>query len=191
MPVLSNPRHETFAQELAKGTHANDAYVKAGYSKSSGNASVLKQSVGVQQRVEELRAKSVAKAEITIARVVQEYVHIATADVTQVVKWRKRKQRQKGKGESVVMLTDSDDLPPHVRAAIASVKQTKEGIVVTFHPKAPALDSLAKYLGMFKPDAAVNLNISLAEIVRESYAAKPAAGEGKAADGETGPETPK
>jgi phage terminase small subunit len=34
VPVLSNPKHERFAQELAKGSSASAAYVVAGYSKS-------------------------------------------------------------------------------------------------------------------------------------------------------------
>ena len=31
MPLLDNPRHEIFAQELAKGTSQKEAYVSAGY----------------------------------------------------------------------------------------------------------------------------------------------------------------
>ena len=31
MPLLDNPKHEIFAQELAKGTTADEAYARAGY----------------------------------------------------------------------------------------------------------------------------------------------------------------
>ena len=42
MPVLRNPRWEAYAQELAKGKPARQAYVLAGYKKNDGNASRLK-----------------------------------------------------------------------------------------------------------------------------------------------------
>ena len=34
MPLLDNPKHEIFAQELAKGTSQKEAYVSAGYKAS-------------------------------------------------------------------------------------------------------------------------------------------------------------
>lgn len=36
MPVLKNQRHERFAQELAKGKSATDAYLAAGYAGTGG-----------------------------------------------------------------------------------------------------------------------------------------------------------
>jgi len=42
MPPLDNPRWEHFAQEIAKGKTAREAYVLAGYKKNDGNASRLK-----------------------------------------------------------------------------------------------------------------------------------------------------
>lgn len=57
MPVLSNPRHERFAQELAKGKSAAEAYVIAGYEKNTGNASTLKSQESISNRVNELLAE--------------------------------------------------------------------------------------------------------------------------------------
>lgn len=54
MPVLSNPRHELFAQELAKGKTAEEAHGLAGYRANRGNASVLKQEQSIVDRVAEL-----------------------------------------------------------------------------------------------------------------------------------------
>ncbi len=42
MPLLDNPRHEIFAQQLAQGKTADEAYALAGYRKSRSNASVLR-----------------------------------------------------------------------------------------------------------------------------------------------------
>lgn len=54
MPILSNPRHERFAQELAKGTETGEAYRIAGFKSNDGNARRLKQDEAVKKRVEAL-----------------------------------------------------------------------------------------------------------------------------------------
>lgn len=54
MPILSNPKHELFAQELAKGKSAEAAYVAAGFKPNRGNATVLKQKESISNRVSEL-----------------------------------------------------------------------------------------------------------------------------------------
>ena len=54
MPVLSNPRHERFAQELAKGKTQAEAYVLAGYADNRHSANALKQKPHISQRVSEL-----------------------------------------------------------------------------------------------------------------------------------------
>jgi phage terminase small subunit len=56
MPVLPNPRHEVFAQELAKGKPACDAYEVAGYNPSRSSASRLQQNADISARVDELLA---------------------------------------------------------------------------------------------------------------------------------------
>jgi len=54
MTALTNPRHERFAQELAKGKTASEAYVTAGYKESRANASTLRQNQNILDRVSEL-----------------------------------------------------------------------------------------------------------------------------------------
>ncbi len=61
MPVLSNPRHERFAQELAKGATNDQAYVAAGYAANRGNACSLKAKQHIQKRVAEIQSLSVAR----------------------------------------------------------------------------------------------------------------------------------
>jgi hypothetical protein len=60
MPALSNPRHEAFAQALARGEPAVKAYVEAGYKSNSGNPSVLKRDQRVSKRVDELQEAQLA-----------------------------------------------------------------------------------------------------------------------------------
>lgn len=56
MPTLKNPKHERFAQELAKGTTAEKSYEAAGYKANRGNATKLKQNESILRRVPELLA---------------------------------------------------------------------------------------------------------------------------------------
>lgn len=57
MPILNNPRHERFAQALAAGRPASDAYVEAGYKPNRGNATTLKQDQSILNRVDEILAE--------------------------------------------------------------------------------------------------------------------------------------
>lgn len=58
MPMLSNAKHERFAQALAAGKSADEAYQSAGYAENSGNAATLKGNQRVQARVAELLGRA-------------------------------------------------------------------------------------------------------------------------------------
>ena len=66
MSVLSNARHEAFAQALARGATAEDAYAAAGFKPDRGNASRLTANDSVRARVAELQGRASAKVEITL-----------------------------------------------------------------------------------------------------------------------------
>lgn len=76
MPVLSNPRHERFAQEIAKGASAGEAYRLAGYDADAKSAETagprLFRNVQVQARVAELQQRGAARAEVTIETILDE-----------------------------------------------------------------------------------------------------------------------
>lgn len=69
MAVLKNPKHERFAQELAKGKSQAEAYVTAGFKPNRHNAATLARQQHILDRVEfllaereEIHAQSTAKA---------------------------------------------------------------------------------------------------------------------------------
>lgn len=70
MPPLENTRHERFAQELAKGASATEAYETAGYSGSEpamrSGASRLLTNANIDERVRELQSKAAKRVEITV-----------------------------------------------------------------------------------------------------------------------------
>jgi phage terminase small subunit len=78
MGQLSNPRHERFAQGLAQGLSASDAYVKAGYGESRSAASRLSTNVNVQARVAELQARVVENVSLTREWVIEQLIENAS-----------------------------------------------------------------------------------------------------------------
>jgi len=72
MPILANPRHEKFAQELAAGKSASEAYVLAGFKKNDGNCIRLKGNERIQARLAELQEAAARKSEITIESICRE-----------------------------------------------------------------------------------------------------------------------
>ena len=78
MPALGNARHERFAQELAKGKSASEAYVLAGYEESRSAASRLSANVNVQARVDELKERAAANVSLTREWVLEQLVDNAS-----------------------------------------------------------------------------------------------------------------
>jgi hypothetical protein len=72
VPILENERHELFAQQLAQGKSASEAYVLAGFKPSRHNASRLRTKSNICARVREIQHASAKSAEITIASVCAE-----------------------------------------------------------------------------------------------------------------------
>lgn len=58
MPPLENSRHELFAQALAAGKTADQAYADSGYAKSRPHASRLATKGNVRDRVQELQSRA-------------------------------------------------------------------------------------------------------------------------------------
>jgi phage terminase small subunit len=70
--ILKNPKHERFAQELAKGATADEAYQLAGYTEHRGNASRLSSNESIRARLAELLSKGAEAAEVTIESLIRE-----------------------------------------------------------------------------------------------------------------------
>jgi phage terminase small subunit len=76
MAALTNPKHERFAQELAKGKSQAEAYVEAGYAPSEPNASRLTSNEKVRARVAEIQERGALRAEVTIATLTQDLLRL-------------------------------------------------------------------------------------------------------------------
>ncbi len=67
VPVLSNPRHERFAQELAKGLSASDAMQSAGFKSDRRNSTRLTTNKDIKRRVAEIQERGALRSEVTVA----------------------------------------------------------------------------------------------------------------------------
>lgn len=180
MPVLSNSRHERFAQEVAKGSSARAAYEAAGYEATGQaigiNAGRLLKNASVRARVDEIVAAGAKRAEVSVERILREYARIGFSDIRKAIRWRSLISEVGEDAEGVpltraaneVALIGSDDIDDETAAAIASIAQTKDGALkVTFHDKKGALDSMARHLGMFNDTLNINASVSI-EVLRSA-----------------------
>lgn len=159
MPRLKNPRHEAFALAVAKGVMKPEAYQQVYGQPNRRQAAIsgahLAKKPLVAARIYELQAEQgkiqreaerrVAEHRVEVQKVstlsvTEEYRRIGFAKLKDVVGWDGTKLTVKSFG----------DIPEEVHSAIASIKQTKDGLLeVKMHSKTAALDSLARTLGMF------------------------------------------
>jgi hypothetical protein len=72
MAILTNQRHELFAQELAKGRSASEAYTLAGYKACRQNAARLTTNDDIRVRLAELQAAAAKASEVTVASLLSE-----------------------------------------------------------------------------------------------------------------------
>jgi hypothetical protein len=76
--ALPNQRHEKFAQSLAEGKSASEAYEAAGYTPNDGNATRLKGNERIRARVAELQECGAAEVAVTLQGLIEEATDIQT-----------------------------------------------------------------------------------------------------------------
>ena len=151
MAALKNARHERFAQELAKGKTADEAYKVAGYKPQASNASRLMRNDKIRARVDEILGKAAQKVGVTVERVVAELAKIGFANMRDYM-------RPDAGGDPYL---DFSALTRDQAAALSevSVEDFKDGrgdeardvrrVKFKLHDKRAALVDLGKHLGMF------------------------------------------
>lgn len=162
MGVLDNPRHELFAQGIAKGQSQREAYKAAGYETANdattdANASRLLSDARVMLRVAELQEIAAKHTGITIERIAVELSKIAFADIRKAVNWGKSPIDKtadhadpNGLRIYPLEMVPSELMDDDTAAAVSEVSLTQGGIKIKMHDKKAALVDLGKHLGMFK-----------------------------------------
>ena len=155
MPVLLNPRHERFCQELAKAVTLEKAHKNAGFSGNRGNAFTLSNKAYIQLRLAEIikqkneverkaLARVTRRLEISKTRIIEEFAWVAFATAESYIDLQDGRASWKKWG----------DLSPPLMAAVDGVKVNEKTGAVTYRlPSLPTkLEALGKIgieLGMF------------------------------------------
>lgn len=152
MPKLKNAKQEKFCRHIAAGCSQAEAARLAGYSEKYANRSAyqLMQIDAVQNRVQELRKIECKKVDVSRERVLAEFAAMAFADIADYVEIDEEITKN-FKGEDVkracVVLKKTADIPPAKRKAIASIKQGRYGIEISFYDKNRALENITRIKG--------------------------------------------
>jgi len=154
-------RKEIFIKEYLVDLNATQAAIRAGYSPKTARAQGqrLLTRDDVQSAIQAEMKKRERRTEITADRVLEEYAKIGFSEVTDFLSVETERVMvgtDPGTGEPIseikqlVLMRDTAEIPPEKLAAIAEVKQAKDGsISFKLHDKKGALDSIGKHLGMF------------------------------------------
>ena len=165
MGTLKNQRHEQFCRLIVKGTPVTAAYELAGFKPHHNNPYRLRENEAVAARIRELRAQLFRKQDpaliADVERLTREFSAIAAADITALMQIV----------DGQVIVNNTADLPRELTAAIAEIRQTKDGIVIKMHNKTEALQNLAKHMGYYKENVQLNVTLTLADLVNMSYQA--------------------
>lgn len=157
------PKQEAFVREYLIDLNASAAYRRAGY--TSGNADVngprLLGNAGIQTSIQTLRKGLLDDAEITAARVILELKRLALFDPLDLF-------NPDGSMKAL------KDIPEDARRAIGGIEirelkdmETQETVIATtvkkikLSDKKGALDSLARYFGLFNDRVEVTGSIQV------------------------------
>lgn len=146
--ILSNGltmMQELFCNEYIVDFKKQAAAIRAGYApgSASGTAAELYKMPKIRKRIMELLRVRREEYNVTEERMQQEIARIAFADPFKIMKTLNKRK---------FSIKNIDDIPPSLRAAVKSVRSTKEGLHITFHEKTTALEMLAKHFGYFEAD---------------------------------------
>jgi phage terminase small subunit len=150
------PKRQKFVREWLVDFNGTKAAIRAGYSKKSANeqAAQILAKLSVRAAVDELMR---IEAGVTRSRILEEAAAIAFADPNDVMEVDRH-------GD--VRLRPFDEIEPHARRAIASIKQKPNEYgqerELKLHDKIAALQLLARATGLTKdaPAIAVQTNVT-------------------------------
>lgn len=164
------PKRERFVDEYLVDLNITQAAIRCGYSRASAGqqGNRLFRNVQIRAEIDRRMAERAQKTGVTAERVVQELARMGLADVRDVAEW----------DASGVRFKASADLTENAARAIQSVKSrerttydadgnptTTVELELKLYPKDPALNLLARHLGMLKDPAADALT-NVAEAIR-------------------------
>jgi phage terminase small subunit len=139
------PKRRAFVAEYLIDFNATQAAMRAGYGAKSAHTmgSRLLRLPPVKASVEAALAARAERTRVTADRVIAEYARLAFADMRRYAEW----------GETGVKLRAHTSLDADDAAAVVEVAPVGQSgrAKIRLHDKRPALDALARHLGVFTP----------------------------------------
>ncbi len=135
-----------FAVEYVKDGNGTRAAERAGYSPKGAKvqASVLLTNTNVKEAIDQRKRELLAAAQVTPARIIQEYKKIAFTDLPDFIDCKRL-----GKFTYEISIEDFKSLTADQRACLSGIEETKDGVKIKLHDKTKALDALSRINAMF------------------------------------------
>lgn len=143
-----NARQQRFCKEYVKDLNATRAYkkvYKCAYSTAGVEGSKSLKNPKIKAYVTQLLKEREKRTDITTDKVLKELAKIGFANITDIAEVVTDSKGNKQR----IIISDTEDLAEQDLAAVAEIKETKEGVAVKMHDKLKALDSIARHLGMY------------------------------------------
>jgi phage terminase small subunit len=156
-----NPRQTAFVREFLKDSHATNAAIRAGYSKKTAYAigSRLLKQVEIQQAISTKAVKVAEKAEVSVERVLKEYARIAFLNPQDFYdddgNLRSIKDMPEDAARAIAGLDEEQLFERDEYGNRLEIGRLKK---IRLIGKVPALEGLARHLGMFQ-----DLNVGVAQ----------------------------
>ncbi len=157
-------KEKRFVEEYMIDLKPERAAIEAGYSKTVAHTKAYQwvSNSKIKPHVyEEIMKRFQARSERTkISQdfVLEQLVRMATADIREVVGWKKG---------SAVFVKDSDEISDEAALMISEVAQTQHGLRVKTVDRQAALDKLARHLGMYLDRTEHSVSDDLAALLKE------------------------
>ena len=153
------PRQDAFCLYYLESSNASEAYRRA-YEVApttkvetvNCNAHALLQNTKIAARVAQLRVGVWRRHAVAIDRLVEEYARLSFGNIADLIDWGTAtvaRDRETGEIVARAGVALKADAPRSAWAAVKSIEVSRTRFQLTMHDKSGALDSLAKYLGLF------------------------------------------
>ncbi|AZS49201.1 terminase small subunit [Bacillus phage vB_BpsS-140] len=153
---------QMFCIYYLKYFNATQAYFKS-HTCTRGNARQMGKKymhrAKIRNEIERLKKMAIQNIYMDAKDVLQKYVDIAFADITDFTKFGKKKIKDKNGKEYEVSYVDLEDSENVDGTIISEVKKGKEGVSVKLVDKMRALDKLAQYTNMMGDDLKERLEV--------------------------------
>ena len=174
-------KQQRFIEEYVIDGNATQAAIRAGYNEKTarfiGAENLTKPNIKLL--IEQKRQEQTEKAGVTAEALIKELATIGYSRVTDYLKVddydvivgytndsegnpdMSRPITKKIRGVEVFK---TNDMPEDKRAAIAEIRQTKDGISLKLHDKIKAIELLGRNLGIFKDKLEVNGEVTIKKL---------------------------